>query len=295
MTDLALGTPGFRNRPALRRRRVKSAALVGLLVAAVVVAVGVLAWVLVYVAIQGFGAVNLGFLTQTPPGNPAAAGGGFYNGIIGSLIVVGIAAAIAIPLGIGAAIYLVEYGRGRLSATIRFFNDVLIGIPTIVTGAFIYAIWVTRFGFSGFAGSLALAIVMLPLVTRTTEEMLRLVPNELREGSLALGATRSQTVMRVCIPTALPGIITGAMLAVARAMGETAPLLLTALGNDLFTEYNPARRMSTLSLQIFDNAVTGFQEGQSRAWAGALTLIAIVLIFTFVARFFGRRVRTSNA
>jgi phosphate transport system permease protein len=295
VTQLALGTPGFRNRPALRRRRARSAALVGLLIAAVVVAVGVLAWVLVYVAIQGAGALNLGFLTQTPPGNPAAAGGGFFNGIVGSLIIVGIAAAIAIPLGIGAAIYLVEYGRGRLSATIRFFNDVLIGIPTIVTGAFIYAIWVTRFGFSGFAGSLALAIVMLPLVTRTTEEMLRLVPNELREGSLALGATRSQTVMRVCIPTALPGIITGAMLAVARAMGETAPLLLTALGNDLFTEYNPARRMSTLSLQIFDNAVTGFQEGQSRAWAGALTLIAIVLIFTFVARFFGRRVRTSDA
>jgi phosphate transport system permease protein len=291
VTQLALGTPGFRNHPALRRRRAKSAVLVGLLIAAVVVAVGVLAWVVIYVAIQGIGALNLGFLTNTPPGNPSAAGGGFFNGIIGSLIIVGIAAAIAIPLGIGAAVYLVEYGRGRLSATIRFFNDVLIGIPTIVTGAFI---WVTRFGFSGFAGSLALAIVMLPLVTRTTEEMLRLVPNELREGSLALGATRSQTVMRVCIPTALPGIITGAMLAVARAMGETAPLLLTALGNELFTEYNPARRMSTLSLQIFDNAVTGFQEGQARAWAGALTLIAIVLIFTFVARFFGRRVRTSN-
>ena len=295
MSQLALGTPGLRNRPALRRRRAKSAVLVGVLIAAVVVALGVLAWVLIYVAIQGAGALNVGFLTQTPPGNPAVAGGGFYNGIVGSFIVVGIAGLIAIPLGIGAAIYLVEYGRGRLSATIRFFNDVLIGIPTIVTGAFVYAIWVVKFGFSGFAGSLALAIVMLPLVTRTTEEMLRLVPNELREGSLALGATRSQTVMRVCIPTALPGIITGAMLAVARAMGETAPLLLTALGNELFIEYNPAKRMSTLSLQIFDNAVTGFQEGQSRAWAGALTLIAIVLICTFVARFFGRRVRTTNA
>jgi len=180
--DPACGrTPGFRNRPALARRRAKSAVLVGLLVAAVVVAVGVLAWVLIYVAIQGVGALNLGFLTQTPPGNPAAAGGGFYNGIVGSLIIVGIAALIGIPLGIGAAIYLVEYGRGRFADTIRFFNDVLIGVPTIVTGAFIYAIWVTRFGFSGFAGSLALAIVMLPLVTRTTEEMLRLVPNELRK------------------------------------------------------------------------------------------------------------------
>jgi phosphate transport system permease protein len=295
MTQLALGTPGLRKQPSLRRRRTRSAAMVGLLIAAVVAAVGVLAWVLIYVAIQGAGALNLNFLTHNPPGNPSVAGGGFYNGIVGSLIIVGIATAIAIPLGIGAAVYLVEYGRGRFSATIRFFNDVLIGIPTIVTGAFIYAIWVTRFGFSGFAGSLALSIVMLPLVTRTTEEMLRLVPNELREGSLALGATRSQTVMRVCIPTALPGIITGVMLAVARAMGETAPLLLTALGNDLFTQYNPSQRMSTLSLQIFDNAVTGFQEGQARAWAGALTLIVIVLVFTFAARFFGRRVRTANA
>jgi phosphate transport system permease protein len=261
------------------------------LVAAVLLAVGVLAWVLIYVAIQGAGALNLDFLTHNPPSNPSDAGGGFANGIIGSLIVVGIAAGIAIPLGVAAAIYLVEYGRGRWSATIRFFNDVLIGVPTIVTGAFVYAIWVTHFGFSGFAGSLALAVVMLPLVTRTTEEMLRLVPNELREGSLALGATRSQTVMRICVPTALPGIITGAMLAVARAMGETAPLLLTALGNDLFTQLNPGKRMETLSLQIFTNAVTGFKQAQSRAWAGALTLIAIVLILTFVARFFGRRVR----
>jgi phosphate transport system permease protein len=241
------------------------------------------------VAIQGFGAISPSFFTHNPPGNPSTAGGGFFNGILGSLIVVGLAALIAIPLGVGAAIYLVEYGRGRLSGTIRFFNDVLIGIPTIVTGAFVYAIWVTRFGFSGFAGSIALAVVMLPLVTRTTEEMLLLVPNDLRESSLALGATRSQTVLRICLPTALPGIITGAMLAIARAMGETAPLLLTVLGNDLFTELNPTKRMSTLSLQIFDNAVTGFKEAQSRAWAGALTLIAIVLVLTAVARFFGRR------
>src|SRR5207302_4022231 len=192
-------------------------------------------------------------LASNPPGNPSAAGGGFFNGIVGSFIVVGIAAVIAMPLGIGAAIYLVEYG-GRLAGAIRFVNDVLIGIPTIVTGAFVYAIWVTRFGFSGFAGSLALAVVILPLVTRTTEEMLRLVPGELREGSLALGATRSQTVLRICLPAALPGIITGGMLAVARAMGETAPLLLTALGNELFTELNPLNRMETLSLQIFNNA-----------------------------------------
>ncbi len=294
MSSLAPAAPLFGKRPSLRRRHTKNAVLQAALITAVVVALGVLAWVLVYVAIQGAGALGPDFLTHNPPGDPSAAGGGFFNGIMGSLIIVGIAAAIAIPLGVCAAIYLVEYGRGRFSGTVRFFNDVLIGIPTIVIGAFVYAIWVTRFGFSGFAGSLALAIVMLPLVTRTTEEMLRLVPNDLREGSLALGATRSQTVMRVCLPTALPGIITGAMLAVARAMGETAPLLLTALGNDLFTELNPGKRMSTLSLQIFDNAVTGFQEAQGRAWAGALTLIAIVLILTAAARFFGRRVAVGS-
>jgi len=294
VSQLAIASGAMRNRPALRRRRAKSGVYTGLLIAALLVAVGALAWVLVYVGVEGFSAISVNFLTHNPPGDPAAAGGGFFNGIIGSLIVVGIAAGIAIPLGIGAAVYLVEYGKGSAPGAIRFVNDVLIGIPTIVTGAFVYAIWVTHFGFSGFAGSLALAIVMLPLVTRTTEEMLRLVPNDLREGSLALGATRSQTVLRICLPTALPGIITGAMLAVARAMGETAPLLLTALGNELFTEFNPGRRMETLSLQIFTNAFTGFKEAQSRAWAGALTLIAIVLILTAAARFFGRRVRTAG-
>jgi len=274
--------PSFRPLPSLRRRRAKNAVLTGLLVSAIAIAIGVLSWVLLFVAIQGFSAISPSFLASNPPGNPSAAGGGFFNGIVGSFIVVGIAAVIAMPLGIGAAIYLVEYG-GRLAGAIRFVNDVLIGIPTIVTGAFVYAIWVTRFGFSGFAGSLALAVVILPLV-----------PNELREGSLALGATRSQTVLRICLPAALPGIITGGMLAVARAMGETAPLLLTALGNELFTELNPLNRMETLSLQIFNNAFTGFQQAQARAWAGALTLIAIVLILTVVARFFGRRVRTAN-
>jgi phosphate transport system permease protein len=293
--SVVTASPGaLRNRPALRRRKTKNAVLTGVLIAAVLLSVGVLAWILIYVAIEGFRALSPSFFSSTPPGNLAAAGGGFFNGIVGSLIVVGIATGLAVPLGIGAAIYLVEYGRGQASATIRFVNDVLIGIPTIVTGAFVYALWVTHFGFSGFAGSIALAIVMLPLVTRTTEEMLRLVPGELREGSLALGATRSQTVLRISLPVALPGIITGVMLAVARAMGETAPLLLTALGNELFTELNPGKRMEVLSLQIFDNAATGFIQAQARAWAGALTLIAIVLILTVVARFFGRRVRSVN-
>lgn len=273
----------------LRRRRRKNLMVSAVLGAAMVVTLAVLAWVLIYVAIQGATYIGPDFLVKTPPGNPGTAGGGFLNGIIGSLIVVGIAAALSIPLGISVAIYLVEYGGSGLADTVRFFTDVLIGIPTIVTGAFVYAIWVLRFGFSGFAGALALAIVMLPLITRTTEEILNLVPHALREGSLGIGASRSQTMFRVVLPTALPGIVTGVMLAVARAMGETAPLLLTALGNDLFVETNPSKRMSTLSLQIFGNAVTGFKAAQARAWAGALTLIATVLILTVLARFFTSR------
>lgn len=296
MTDVVApgAAPIFRKQLSLRRRGAKNRVMSGVLVGAMLLTLGVLLWVLAYVTVQGLSAINLDFLTHNPPGNPSAAGGGFFNGIVGSFIVVGLATLMAVPLGIGAAIFLVEYGRGRVSALVRFVNDVLIGVPTIVTGAFVYAIWVTRFGFSGIAGSIALAIVMLPLVTRTTEEMLLLVPNELREGSLALGATRSQTVLRICVPTALPGITTGVMLAVARAMGETAPLLLTVLGNDLFTQLNPTKRMSTLSLQIFDNATTGFAESQARAWAGALTLIAIVLILTFAARYLGRRAHVGS-
>lgn len=273
-----------------RRSRVATAAL------AVTMAgvLAVLAWVLLYVAVQGFSALSPGFFVSNPPGNPGASGGGFANGILGSLIIVGIAALISVPIGILSAIYLAEYGRGRWSNTVSFFTDVLIGIPTIVTGAFVYSIWVIRYGFSGFAGSLALAIVMLPLVVRTTTQMLKLVPDELREASLALGASKRKTVLRIVLPAALSGIITGLMLAIARAMGETAPLLLTALGNDLFTEANPGKRMSTLSLQIFNNAITGFKAGQARAWAGALTLVAIVLILTFVARFFARRSRVAR-
>jgi phosphate transport system permease protein len=259
-----------------------------LLAALMAVTLAVLAWVLVYVAAQGLKYLGPGFLTSTPPGNPAQAGGGFANGIIGSLIVVGIAAVISVPLGIAAAIAIVEYG-GRLAAAVSFVTDVLIGIPSIVTGAFVYALWVTHFGYSGLAGSISLALIMLPLIIRTTAEMLRLVPNPLREASAALGVTRARTIVSMVLPSALAGITTGVMLAVARAMGETAPLLLTALGNDLFIQANPTQRMSTLSLQIFGNAVTGFQTAQARAWAGALTLILIVLVLTIAARLIGRR------
>ncbi len=289
-TPTANGARGADSGLGLGRRRRVSSAMTLLLALVMAATLAVLVWVLGYVALQGFKYLGPEFVTNNPPGNPSDGGGGFANGIIGSLIVVGIAAALSIPLGIAAAVWLVEYGeRRRLPRIVRFFTDVLVGIPTIVTGAFIYAVWVVHFGFSGLAGGIALGLVMLPLIVRTTEEMLRLVPRDLREASLALGVTRTRTILTVVLPTAASGIITGIMLAVARAMGETAPLLLTALGNDLFTELNPTKRMSTLSLQIFGNAITGFRAAQARAWAGALTLIGIVLVLTFAARLVSRR------
>jgi phosphate transport system permease protein len=275
--------------PGLRRRKSTNLVMTAFLALVLVGVVSLLLWVLVYVTKQGLRAFNVTFLTSTPPPNPSDTGGGFENGIIGSFIIVGIATAIAVPIGIAAAIYLAEYGRARLASVVRFLADVMTGIPTIVIGAFVYAFWVTRFGFSGYAGAVSLALVMLPLVVRASEEMLRLVPSDLRDASLALGASKARTTLAVVLPAAMSGIITGVMLAVARAMGETAPLLLTALGNDLFIQLNPNQRMSTLSLQVFGNAITGFKEAQDRAWAGALTLIGIVLILTVVARFAARK------
>ncbi len=275
--------------PMLRRRHRKNRGMTWLLTALMAGIAALLIWILTYVALKGVKAINWGFITDTPPGNPDAAGGGFYNGIIGTFEIVGIATLIALPLGIGCAVYLNQYAHGRVAAVLRLVTDVMLGIPTIVTGAFVYALWVVEFGFSGFAGALALALVMVPLIVRATEEMLRLVPRDLKEASLALGVTQSRTIVSVILPTARAGIITGVMLAIARAMGETAPLLLTALGNDLFVETNPGHRMSTLSLQIFGSATGGFVNAQNRAWAGALLLIAIVLLLTIMARLIARR------
>jgi phosphate transport system permease protein len=274
--------------PGERRRQITNLLMHAVLLLVMIATVGMLVWVLAYVAGQGLKYLGPEFLTQTPPGNPSQPGGGFLNGIIGSLIVTGIATLLSMPVGIAAAIYLVEYG-GRLARVTRFLTDILVGVPTIVTGALVYAMWVVFFGFSGIAGGIALGLVMLPLVIRSTEEMLRLVPHDLREASVALGASKARTILSIVIPTASSGIITGVMLAFARAMGETAPLLLTALGNDLFIELNPTKRMSTLSLQIFGNAITGFRAAQARAWAGALTLVLIVLLFTVAARLIASR------
>ncbi len=285
--------PAITAFPGERRRQIANLLMHAVLILIMIATVGVLAWVLAYVAGKGLKFLGPEFLTQTPPGNPSQPGGGFLNGIIGSLIVTGIATLLSMPVGIAAAIYLIEYG-GRLARVTRFLTDILVGVPTIVTGALVYAMWVVFFGFSGIAGGIALGLVMLPLVIRSTEEMLRLVPRDLHEASLALGSTKARTILTIVIPTASSGIITGVMLAFARAMGETAPLLLTALGNDLFIELNPTKRMSTLSLQIFGNAITGFKAAQARAWAGALTLVVMVLLFTVAARLIASRTTVSH-
>ncbi|TDC48463.1 phosphate ABC transporter permease PstA, partial [Micromonospora sp. KC207] len=228
------------------------------------------------------------------------ANGGAYHAIVGTLEQVGIAALITVPLGILCAIYVVEYGRGRFAFAIRFFVDVMTGIPSIVSGLFVLAFWVLvvspvfndgRPGFSGFAAALALSVLMLPTVVRSTEEMLRLVPAPLREGAYALGVPKWKTILRVVLPTALPGIVTGVMLAIARAAGETAPVLLVA-GGGAAININPfENNQSSLSLFVYQQAGDASKYAPARAWTAALTLVTLVLILTIAAKLLARRNR----
>ncbi|MFH9572148.1 phosphate ABC transporter permease PstA [Streptomyces sp. NPDC017230] len=214
------------------------------------------------------------------------AGGGIYHALLGTLQQVGIATAISVPLGVLTAIYLVEYGRGKLAKTVTFFVDVMTGIPSIVAGLFILSLWIVILGMghSGFAGSLALCILMIPVVVRSTEEMLKLVPNELREASLALGVPKWRTILKVVVPTSVGGITTGVMLAVARITGETAPVLLLVWGTD-FINANPFQdAQESLPMYIYLQYGAGEVASHDRAWAAALTLIAVIMILNLAAR-----------
>jgi phosphate transport system permease protein len=231
------------------------------------------------------------------------AGGGAYHAIIGTLEQVGIATILAVPLGVLGAIYIVEYGRGKLTATIRFFVDVMTGIPSIVVGLFILSFWVLIVSpwfnhgtprFSGFAAALALTVLMLPTIVRSTEEMLRLVPSPLREGSYALGVPKWKTITNIVLPTALPGIVTGVMLAIARAAGETAPVLLVAGGADAINFNAFSGNQSSLALFVYQQAGSASKYAPDRAWTAALTLVAIVLILTIAAKLLARRNRLSR-
>jgi phosphate transport system permease protein len=274
----------------LRRRRGVDYGFTGLVFACVAIAAVPLVAIVFYVVKKGGGVMSVDFLTKDIPILTRSLGPGMGPAIVGTLVITGAATAMAVPLGILAAVYLNEYGRtNRLATIIRTMSDVMTGVPSIVMGLFIYTIWVLRYGLSGFAGALALACLMLPIVIRSTEEILRLVPAGLREASLALGASRARTILTVVLPAAVSGIVSGALLAVARAAGETAPLLFTIgasrkANTDIFEGANTA-----LSTQIFRNATQPFPGAQARAWGAALTLIVLVVVLTILARIITKR------
>ena len=266
------------------RRQITDHFFTGLAAGLSVVVVCTLVAILAYLVLKGAGSLNLDFLTQTP--KPVGeAGGGMANGIIGSLIILGIASGIGVPVGIGAGVYLAEFGRNRFGKLVRFTSDVLNGVPSIVIGLVAYGLVVFRQKhFSAFAGGVALAIMMVPTVARTTEEMLLLVPQAVREAALGLGIPQWRTTVSITLATARAGIITGVMLAFARIAGETAPLLFTAFGNQ-FWSLSPNQPIAALPLLIFNYAISPFDEWHRQAWAGALMLVIIIVGTTTLVRF----------
>jgi phosphate transport system permease protein len=277
--------------PRARRRRLTGQIMEGLATAAALLAVSVLAIVLISVARKGFPALNLDLFTQNaaPFGQ---SGGGIENAIIGTVIIVLIAAAISLPVGVLLAIFNTEFAPQRLAEAIRLTLNVLAGVPTIVIGVFIFSLIVVGRGQSGFAGALGLSIIMLPLIARATEEVLLLVPPTLREGSMALGASRTRTVLTVILPTAVGGIVTATIVAVARAAGETAPLLFTCsifVATAVTTD--PRQAMATLPIVIFSSSESPDPHAQQVAWAAALVLIAVVLIGSIVGRLLSAKTR----
>ncbi len=250
-----------------------------------------LVFILSVTAYQGSGAFGWEFLTQPPPANPNAEGGGYGPMVFGTIYMVSLAVLMSVPLGIAAAVFLVEYRESRLVGPIRFFTDVMTGVPSIFVGLFVYSALVVDAGlfFGTLPGAVALAVLMLPIVVRSSEEVLRLVPDDLRNAAYGLGSRRKQVVTRVVLPAAGPGLVTSSMLAVARGAGETAPLLLTALGGRQLVLELTGRPQTALPLQILDDARGAFQPAVERAWAGALTLMLLVLLFTVIARVIGRR------
>ena len=278
-------------QPSLREakgwRRTKNRIATVLMVVAFVLVVIPLVLVLITVVARGAKIISWQFLTAPiPPSVAPASEGGIGPAILGTFLIVGLATVMAVPLGILGAIYLNEYGgKGVLARLIGFMADVMTGVPSIVMGLFIFSIWVLHFQFSGFAGALALGCLMLPVVIRSTDEMLKLVPNPLREGSYALGATKARVTMTVVLPAAVGGIVSGALLAIARAAGETAPLLFTIL-TVTAPNPNPFNGPNTsIPSQIFVNATSAFTGAQDRAWGAALTLVVIAFVFMLAARF----------
>ncbi|HET7637041.1 MAG TPA: phosphate ABC transporter permease PstA [Candidatus Limnocylindria bacterium] len=275
-------------------RRRTEAIVRGLAFAAGAVALLPLVLVIAFLLVEGLRAWTPAFLVS-PPGGLTTQGGGALHAIVGTLEMVGLALLIATPFGLAVALYVVEYRAGRLALAVRTAVDLVAGIPSIVIGLFVYALVVLTTGhFSGYAGALALALIMLPIIARTSEEMLKIIPRRMREGTMALGMPRWRAIVAIYLPTVASGITTGIVLAVSRAIGETAPLLFTTLGSN-FVETDMAQPMSALPLYMFQNALNiGFPAARERAWAAGLTLVAIVLIFNLLGRWLSSRTRLAG-
>src|SRR5690348_17334548 len=268
-------------------RKVKNALAVGIALGSALLVITPLALVFFYLLINGAGSVNWDFFTKLPA-PVGAVGGGMANAIVGTLELLAIAGVIGIPVGVLGGVYLAEYGSARINSVLRFLADVLNGVPSITWGVVVYGLIVLRFkSFSSLAGGLALGLIMIPLILRTTEEVILLVPNGYREASLALGIARWRTIVHVVIKTASKGIITGILLALARIGGETAPLLFTAFGNR-FWNHDLSQPIAALPLQIFTYAISPYDDWHRQAWAGALVLVTGIFCINVFVRFLTR-------
>lgn len=278
MTTLALDARYARGNTVRRRRKVTNAVMTALVGAAALGAAALLVVILGYVVVQGVPALNIAFFTERP--RPfGVEGGGVAPAVVGTLLMSVLGGIVAIPIGICAALFITEYRSGRAASIVRFSAELIAGLPSIVVGVFVWSFMVRSVvhGYSALAGAVALAIIMIPIVGRTAEEVLRLVPNSLREAALALGAPRWRVIVRVVLPTARAGIVTAAVLAIARAAGETAPLLLTALGN-LFFSTDLLRPIAALPLQIYQYAASPYDDWHTKAWGGSLVLVAVIAL-----------------
>lgn len=267
-----------------RKRKLKSQLVIGMLLFLALLACFPFLFISGYVLYKGFGSLDLAFFTQLPKG-PGETGGGMANAILGSGVMVFLSCVIGIPWGMAAGIYLSEYGTGTTARVLRFSTDLLTSVPSIVIGIFTYGLIVVFFGFSAWAGAFALATIMLPIVARSTEEIMKLIPNHIREAGLALGLPRWKVIMRVLVPGCVGALVTGVMLAIARVAGETAPLLFTALGNQFFSD-SLNQPTASLPVQIYNFAKSGFPDLERQAWAGALVLVLFVFIINFGTRAF---------
>ena len=264
-------------------RKIKSALACAIAFASAVLVISPLGLVFFYLLVNGAGSVNWDFFTKLPA-PVGAVGGGMANAIVGSLELLALAGVIGIPIGVLGGVYLAEYGSARINSVLRFLADVLNGIPSITWGIVVYGLVVLRFkGFSGYAGGLALSLIMIPLILRTTEEVVLLVPNGYREAALALGVSRWKTIVHIVLKTASRGIITGILLALARVGGETAPLLFTAFGNH-FWNHDLSQPIAALPLQIFTYAISPYDDWHRQAWAGALVLVTGVFCVNVIVR-----------